>query len=85
MDLSEAGVAAAILDGVVKQRGNRLIFVAAILKNKRGHTEQMTEIRAGRPFAPLPPVQAMRVQKCPVEALPNGVRSRLPHRIQPHN
>lgn len=46
-----------ILDGVVKERAERLVLGRAMLERDAGDAEQMTDARDLRPLARLPSVQ----------------------------
>ena len=59
---ASVGNRALILDGIVEERGDCLILIAAIFEHERGHAEQMRDIGQIRPLAPLPSVQVSRVR-----------------------
>jgi len=46
-----------IFDGVVQQRGDRLILVAAVLQHDGSHRQQMRQVGLARDFPPLLGVQ----------------------------
>ena len=49
-----------ILEGIVQERGNRLVFVAAVVQHQRADAEQVRHVRDGRPLAPIVRVQRRR-------------------------
>ena len=51
VDLAERAHAAAVLDDVVQQRGDRRRLVAAVLEHERADREQMREVRDRRALA----------------------------------
>jgi hypothetical protein len=52
---------ALIFHGVVQQRGDHLIFSAAVLDHNSGHAQQMPHVRLTFAFAPLVLMQFRRV------------------------
>ena len=52
-DLVARDLPALIFDGVVQQRGDGLILVAAVLHHQRGHGQQVRQVRLARKLPPL--------------------------------
>jgi len=46
-----------VLDGVMQEAGDGVVLLAAVLRQQRGHGEQVRQVRDPRPFAYLRPVQ----------------------------
>ena len=66
---SSIGAAAAVLDGVVQQRADRLGLAAAHLEHERGDAEQVGDVRDARALAQLPAMVLGREQQRAIEAL----------------
>ncbi len=67
--------ATAILDGIVQQRADRLVLVAAVVQYQPGDDEQVRDVRDAGSLAQLIPVHVRRVQQCRFE--PGCERHRL--------
>ena len=61
-DLGERRFPAAVFGGVVQQRGDRLIFIGAVLEGERRHAEDVRDVRNAGPLAPLPAVHLVGVR-----------------------
>ena len=67
-DAPECPVAALVLDGVVQQRGDRLVLVAAVLEDERRDAHEVRDIRDLRALSTLAGVQFARERERTVEA-----------------
>jgi hypothetical protein len=60
-DVGEPAGPALILDGVVEQRGNRLVLATAVLQHERRDPQQMGDVGHARALADLVGVRGGRV------------------------
>src|SRR4051794_7206284 len=76
--------AAAVLDRVVQQRGDRLVLAASHLEHERGHAQKVRDVRDLGALAQLRTVVAAGQMKRTVEAVrqQRQVRERLRHGAQ---
>ncbi len=68
-NLIEQRPPALVLDSVVQQRGDRLVFVASRLQHQRANRQQMSDIRSTAAFARLVAMQRRRPNERLLKAL----------------
>ena len=79
LDAVELEIIKASLDGIVQERRDGHVLVAAVLQHQRRDTEQVPDVRNIAPFPRLVAVQVVRIHQRIVEAVTERVGEESGH------